>query len=179
MDRTCDPCRVKPSDVHRAGGVSLGSAHHGSPLACTSLHRDHTGRRKVIQCHTVLDTIPVVNVRDHEDNARALAHAFRAVHSAQWSRTGNAVARAFAFLGRCFVGMWRSLVARLLVPERGSGFSGRWFKSSHPHKAPSSSGRALTQQTGLHGLHPRNTGSGDQPEQPTRRWRSDRSKESA
>jgi hypothetical protein len=93
--------------------------------------------------------ISLVNVRDHEDNARALAHAFRAVHSAQWSRTGNAVARAFAFLGRCFV------VASPLRARSGAwvGRSGgrsspdaeRVFDSPGVHlKAPSSSGRALT-----------------------------------
>jgi hypothetical protein len=55
------------------------------------------------QCHTVFgSTISLVNVRDHCDNHRALAHAIPALRWARWSRTGSAAARAFAFLGRCF-----------------------------------------------------------------------------
>jgi hypothetical protein len=160
MDRTCDPCRVKPSDVHRVRGVSLESARHRSPLASGRLHRFYTARRRVvIQCYTALDKM------EGSQGAATLRQS-SSPRSSRFGPSGHSVAaletraaRAFAFLGRCFVVAYkptrRTEQAGLYRPAiRSTGASVRVSNqpaggnSRRHHKAPSSSGRALTQQTG-------------------------------
>jgi hypothetical protein len=112
-------------------------------------------------------TIELVNVWDHCDNHRALAHVFPAPSRARWSRTGNAAARAFAFQGRCFV-----VVGRVALGERSARIAARLQRSSRSeaegrpllrvaagghHKASSAVRAQRHQLMGLYGPHPMNT----------------------
>jgi hypothetical protein len=110
-------------------------------------------------------TISLVNVWDHCDNLRALAHAIPALSWARWSRTGNAAARAFAFQGRCFVVV--GVIAGIATPRArmSACFSGsraltgeaasRWIASSGHHKAPSCrQGAATPAQHRMSSGHP-------------------------
>jgi hypothetical protein len=83
----------------------------------------------------------------------------------RWCYTGSAAARAFAFQGRCLcvankptrrteqAGLYRPATTYGSAPVRVSNQPAGGNSRRHT-QAPSSSGRALTQQMGLHGPHP-------------------------
>lgn len=143
MDRTCDPCRVNASDASCMGALSLGRARHRSAPAGLVSHRNYTARRMGLDARPVLYENTLVNVRRHRDNP------FEPIRSCVFSPSMDKVSPhrerssewALCVLGRCFSG---GGAANALLTLRAIGRSA----PDAPTKAPSPSGRALTQQTG-------------------------------
>jgi hypothetical protein len=144
-------------------------------------------RRLVLELETALDENTACRSAGPLRHWQSPRSCVSRLNRQQWSRTGNAAARAFAFLGRCFVVVRRGDQTRYSEqegvsypepqanalrsngsyrptgalppagPRGGSRIETAGVAPGHHHKAPSSSGRASTQQTGLYRPHPRKT----------------------
>ncbi len=153
MDRTCDPCRVKASDDLAAIGASLEKrrfAGRGMALNGRKMHPDYT---QLLYSNFVLCKIPLVNVRRHCDNPHEPIHScvFSPLDGQVPPHRERSSEWAFCVLGRCFVMAFVPTVTT-------AGITG--VPCRH-HKASSSVRARMTQQMGLHGLHPKNTADRD------------------
>lgn len=177
MDRTCDPCRVKESDRHCRPSASLGNRPvwqamngAGGQAATPGLHPFIGKCWTPIQYWCYVHMVNVLDpLRQYRKSRNSCDSSPSDGHGG--SSTGIAAVAALLFPRRCFVmmrrGRTRANVERMRVMLQGSrltvaipsslllneGIShdALWragIKPGHHHKAPSTSGRELTQLKG-------------------------------